>query len=416
MNFDRIAARAARVLTAGALLLVATACDMDVDNPTIIDADSFDPAGDATTVSMSAQTRFWNGYATLALWSGYFSGELWTGAARVETNDVGRRNITSASLDVSPIWNAIQQGVADNHLAIGVLDDAPGAATDVNLARAYMNAGFALQLMAETFCEGVILAGPPMNEAQMLDSAVHRFSRAVAIAGAAGAGNADAAKIVNAANVGLARARLQQKDYAAAAAAAALVPADFVHNAVRIDDTSNRALGNTLYSTGTLGTIVVVPEPYRALDDPRVPFTSAGTKAQDGILDLFRQNKFTGYGSPVRLASGLEARYIVAEARLLGSSDPAPALALIDERRAAAGQPDFAGGSNAAILAELMDQRARDFWLEAKHLGDWRRNPDATPYVAPAGAEHYMSGVFGNATCVPVPDAERNANPNFPKS
>jgi hypothetical protein len=403
-------------MLAGTVALMLLACDMDVDNPTIIDADSFDPSGDATTVSMSAQTRFWSGYTTLILWSAYFSGELWTGAARAETSDVGRRNITSSSLDVAPIWNAIQPGVADNALAIRVLADAPNAATDINLARAYMNAGFAIQLMAETFCEGVILAGPPLTEAQMFDSASHRFSRALAIAGAIGAGNAEAVKVVNAANTGLARVLLQRKDYAGAAAAAALVPDDFVYHAIRIDDSSNRGLGNGVYSASTLGTSVVVPEPYRALDDPRVPFTDAGTKAQDGILDLFRPAKYTGYGSPVRIASGLEATYIAAEARLVGSSDPSPALDLIAARRADNGQPAFAGGSNAEVLAELMDQRARDFWLEAKHLGDWRRNPAATPYVSPAGEEHYKSGIFGDATCVPVPDSERNANPNFPRS
>jgi len=413
---ELFAARCTRRLLAGVVALALLGCDMDVDHPTIIDADSFDPAGDATTVSMSAQTRFWSGYASLVLWSAYFSGELWTGAARVETNDVGRRNVTSSSLDVAPIWGAVQTGIADNELAIRVLAAAPEAPTDINLARASMNAGFAIQLMAETFCEGVILGGPPLSESQMFDTAAHRFTRAITIATAIGAGNAEAVKILNAANTGIARVHLQRKDYTAAATAAAVVPAAFVYNAVRIDDTSNRGLGNTLYSTGTLGTTVVVPAPYRALDDARVPFTSAGTKAQDGLLDLFRQNKYSGYGSPIRIASGLEASYIAAEASLVGSSNQAAALALIAARRDAGGQPAFAGGSNDLVLAELMDQRSRDFWLEARHLGDWRRNPTATPYVEPAGAQHYKTGVFGTATCVPIPDSERNANPNFPKS
>jgi hypothetical protein len=404
-----------RALLAG-LVTLTLACDLDVNNPNIIDADAFDPAGDATTVSMSAQTRFWSGYGTLILWSAYFSGELWTGAARAETNEVGRRDITSSNIDIAPIWSAIQPALAANELAIGVLSGGANPATDVNLARVYMNAGFGLELRAETFCQGVILAGPPLTRAQVIDSAIVRFGRAVSIAQTAGAGNAQAVAIVNGANTGLARAYLQKKDYAAAAAAAALVPANFVYNAVRIDDAANRGLGNTLYATGTLGTTVVVAGPYRALNDPRVPFTTAPQKAQDGILDLVRQNKYTGYATPYRVASGLEANYIVAEARLLGSNDQAPALALIAARRAAGGQPAFAGGSNAQVLAELMDQRARDFWLEAKHLGDWLRNPTATPYVPAAGTAHYKGGNFGNAACVPVPDSERNANPNFPKS
>src|SRR5687768_3364460 len=127
------------------------ACDMDVRNPGILDAETFDPAGDATTVSMSAQTRFWTGFANLIIWSGYFSGELWTGAARAEITDVGRRDVTSASLDVAPIWNSIQPSIAANELAIRVLAEGTSAATDVNLARTYMNSGFAIELMGETF-------------------------------------------------------------------------------------------------------------------------------------------------------------------------------------------------------------------------------------------------------------------------
>jgi hypothetical protein len=176
-------------------------------------------------------------------------------------------------------------------------------------------------------------------------------------------------------------------------------------------------LGNTLYSSGQLGTDMVVATPYRLLNDPRVTWTDAGRTATDGILRLYRETKYTGYANPYRIASGLEASYIAAEASLQGSNSQTAALALIAARRTAGNQPAFSGGSNAQVLAELMDQRARDFWLEAKHLGDWQRNPTATPYVPATGAPFYKptQGNFGNATCFPVPDAEISANPNFPK-
>jgi hypothetical protein len=65
-----------------------------------------------------------------------------------------------------------------------------------------------------------------------------------------------------------------------------------------------------------------------------------------------------------------------------------------------------------------MDQRAREFWLEMKHLGDWQRNPTATPYVGAAGTPYYKpaQGAFGSATCFPIPISEITANPNFPKT
>ncbi len=91
---------------------------------------------------------------------------------------------------------------------------------------------------------------------------------------------------------------------------------------------------------------------------------------------------------------------------------------MIAARRAANGQPAFTGVGTPAILAELMNQRAREFWLEAKHLGDWIRNPTATPFVSPSGTTFYKpaQGNFGTSTCLPVPVSETTANPNFPKT
>ena len=78
-------------------------------------------------------------------------------------------------------------------------------------------------------------------------------------------------------------------------------------------------------------------------------------------------------------------------------------------------QDDFTGTGAAAILAELMDQRARDFWLEAKHLGDILRNPAAAPFVPAEGAPFYKpeQGDFGPLTCLEVPFVEKANNPNF---
>ena len=197
---------------------------------------------------------------------------------------------------------------------------------------------------------------------------------------------------------------------------AALVPAAFVYNAVTVDDASNRALGNATYSYDIGGRLIVVPDAYRALNDPRVAWRDAGNKAQDTGLQYYQQLKYTGYATPMRIASGLEASYIAAEAQL-GSGNSTAAVALIAARRSANSQPAFTGTGNAAILAELMNQRAREFWLEMKHLGDWQRNPTATPFVGAAGSPYYkaVQGTFGAATCLPVPLSEIIANPNFPR-
>jgi hypothetical protein len=305
--------------------------------------------------------------------------------------------------------------IATNESVLQVLKDAPDAASNINIARSALASAYALVLLAEHFCEGTMLVGPPMTPNQLLDSAIVRFNRAATIAGALT--TAEAVKIATSAKVGLGRAYLQKGENANAVTAVTGVPAAFVHNVIHIDDAANRGrAGNALYST-TVANSFVVPAEYRALNDPRVAWQNRSRKAADGILDLYYQLKYPGYATPVRLASGLEARYILAEAQLKQGSTTA-ALALIAERRTAGTQPAFTGATSAEILAELMDQRARDFWLEAKHMGDYRRNPTATPYVPPAGSPFYKSsqGNFGTLTCIPVPNEERSTNPNWPKT
>jgi hypothetical protein len=408
--------------TRGAALMAVLAatlggCDMDVANPSVIDAEQFDPSTDAVILSMSAQSNLYRAINSIVPFSALFSQEGWAGAVRQETNDIARRVMTAGTSDVNTsLWIPLQRAIATNELAVQTLAAAPQAASDINLARAYMNSGFALVLLAEHFCQGTILVGPPLTPAQVLDTAINRFTRAIAVGSAAATGGVtEGTKVVNASNVGLARAHLQKKEYASAASAAALVPPAFVYNAVAVDDPNNRTLGNGVFFYD-VNRVLVVPSAYRALNDPRVPWRDAGVNAQDAQLRHFQQLKYGGFAIATRIASGLEARYIVAEARLQ-TGDPSAALTLIAERRSANGQPVFTGTTPAEILAELMDQRAREFWLEAKHTGDWVRNPTATPYVPAAGTLFYKPGQgnFGDASCMPVPLAEIAANPNFPR-
>src|SRR6476646_3432449 len=122
--------RSAGVLSiACASAVASTGCNMDVRNPTVIDAATFNINADF--------------FAPLSL------------------------------------------AIASNENAIGALQTGPGAATDLNLARASMNMGFALELMAETACAGVIQGGPQLSDAQLLDSAITRFTNAVTVATAA---------------------------------------------------------------------------------------------------------------------------------------------------------------------------------------------------------------------------------------
>jgi hypothetical protein len=69
-------------------------------------------------------------------------------------------------------------------------------------------------------------------------------------------------------------------------------------------------------------------------------------------------------------------------------------------------------------MRELMEQKTRDFWLENKRLGDWRRTGAAVPYILPPGNTYYKPelGAVRDANCYPVPGNEVRNNPNWPKN
>jgi starch-binding outer membrane protein, SusD/RagB family len=402
---------------AGAAALAIAGCNLDVRNPTVIDAATFNPNTDGTTLALSAQTNFYIAFQSVALFGGLISDELWTGAARLQTKRLAARVFASTDDINADFFAPLSLAIASNENAIAALQGGPNAATDLNLARASMNMGFALELMAETMCAGVIQGGPQLSDTQLLDSAITRFTNAVTVAGAAGSAGL---AIVNASNVGLARAYLQKGDYTKAGQAAALVPANFSVNVLTSANVSTQAtLGNQLYGS-TVGGQIVAPQRYRVADT-RLPIDSSRTGSTLNGVKYVPQAKYNGYGDPIRLASGLEAQYIAAEAALQGSGSTASALTLINARRAVGGQGAYTGATDPlSVLTELLNQRARDFWLEGKKLGDLRRNPSVTlssvltdPNNDPFYVPNKTPPAFGSTFCAPIPPQETGANPNF---
>ena len=399
------------------LAMNASGCNMDVSNPSVIDAATFNPNSDGTTLSLSAQTNFFIAFQSVALYGGLISEELWSGAARLQTNRLAARTFASTDDINTDFFAPLSLSIASNENAVGALQGGPGAASDINLARASMNLGFALELMAESACAGVIQGGPSLSDSQLLDSAITRFTAAVTVATAAGTSGT---AIVNASNVGLARAYLQKGDYAHASQTAALVPAGFQANVITSANVSTQGtLGNQFYRI-TAGAQIVAPKLYR-VGDPRMSVDSTRPGATLNGVPYIVQAKYNTYGDPIRLASGLEAQYIAAEAALHASGGTSAAITLINARRTAGGQGTYAGATDTlSVISELLNQRARDFWLEGKKLGDLRRNPSvplSAVFTDASAAQTYFPSKnppsFGSNFCTPIPPQETSANPNF---
>jgi starch-binding outer membrane protein, SusD/RagB family len=408
--------RGGAIAIAVAASVAAAGCDdfLEVGNPNILEAEAIDPDRDGGLFSRSSFQNLIVNVGQLAVYQAWFTNEARVGDTFPTRNEYGRRDILDTNgTHNNPVWRDLQRSIASGEDAIVKLAEAGG----INLARAYFTSGYAILLMAETFCQGTVALsptepGPPLDVAQMVTMSIERLTSARQLA--SGLTGAEATGMATATLVGIARAHLLGGNDAAARAAADQVPADFEFNLQHVDDPGNRGrLGNNVWAFSETRISLVVPPEYQAMadaGDPRIEYVATGRISQDGVLPFDRQDKYKGWADPIRLASGLEARYIAAEA---GSVDEQ--LALIAERREFGNQEPFTGTSPDAVLTELMEQKSRDFWLEAKRMGDFRRNPNHVPYIIPPGDNYYKPelGLVGNQTCWPVPDAEKRNNPNF---
>ncbi len=70
--------------------------------------------------------------------------------------------------------------------------------------------------------------------------------------------------------------------------------------------------------------------------------------------------------------------------------------------------PQFVSSDPAEIRAQVEEERRRELWLQGHRLGDMLRW--GTPF--PTGLDQ-RGRQYGSNTCIPIPDPELNANPNF---
>lgn len=421
---------------AATLAMTTTACEdfVGVRTPDIIDSGTVDPSADGETFSRSAFQTFASAFGDYIRHQAWFTSSAWVGDTFPTRNEFGRRDVRANNGTHNGVWFALSRSVSQSDQAIEALEEAEGAGSDVNIARAALAAGYGALLIAESWCEAPLrqpgnLPGPALNTQQLLDEAIQRLTRARNVGSAAD--GAEASRIAQAAQVGIARAHLQAGRTGEAASAAQQVDPDFVFEVPYIDQLGERGrLGNGvfLFSAGGSRESLVVPPVYREMGidtdelgeqdpsdfdgDPRILWRDAERPAQDGTLNMYSQMKYPAWAAPIRLASGLEARYIAAEA----GGNLGDMISLINERRAVGNQEaNFDSNDPDEVLAELMDQKHRDFWLEGQRFGDFRRNPNHVLNVLGPGDQYYKPalGEMGGQTCWPVTQAEIDANPNL---
>jgi hypothetical protein len=370
-------------------------------------------------------------------WNAQFTDELFNRAVFVEEGQIDRRELYSDMTYINAFMYAPLQRarfVAED--AARRLKEILGdtASRDLRVARSLAYAGYNYVYLGEMMCVTPIDLGVPKPPEEMFADAITRFEEAIAIATAAKTflqsqptpnANAIAAtdSVRNFALVGAARAALNRDDKAAAIAFASQVPATFEFRAY-YNGEINTANRNRTYERLTLGSNAnLLNTPFAAMaGDPRVP-RIVSTTARNGIpLSPPSYSSFnnTAAGADfanitwVRIASALEARYIIAEAE----GPTAATLTFVNQRRAAGNQTAVTLAGD-ALMAELRDQRSRDLYLDNHRLGDLRRykkyySVDLFPKGPYPGS---TSGQIYNETidCWPLPTNEINGNPNVPK-
>jgi hypothetical protein len=112
----------------------------------------------------------------------------------------------------------------------------------------------------------------------------------------------------------------------------------------------------------------------------------------------------------IPLAKYQEAQLIVAEAEIR-AGNLAAALPILNAERVRGSQVAFTGVTAADYLAELIDQRRRELFLEGQQLGDIiRLNIPVQPV---AGTSYHFGGTYGTQICFPLPSSERLNNPRI---
>lgn len=297
-----------------------------------------------------------------------------------------QRTLHTARFQSEDIYNRLS-GWTDAQVA--------GRAGLMATVRAY--GGYAYLLMGEGFCEVAFDGGARQPKAVALTTAETKLGEAVTLATTAG--NAD---MLNLARVGLARVKLDLKKYAEAAAAAQLVPEGYSKTVDRGAESPRR--WNKLWRLADQIGAYTVATAYRDMGDPRVLVADAGRGSFNAEVRLWRTTKYAGLNSPMRLASSIEARLILAEA-LAEQGQVANAMTILNIRRAAVTLPPLAATTQADAVAHVIAERRKELSFEGGHrLNDLLRKNIAWK----VGANPFTNRAYGPTTCWPHPTKEIN--------
>lgn len=340
--------------------------------------------------------------------------------------------------EMGDYWNDTQQARFIAEDALRRFSSEGVDASPLNVAQASIWAGFASKLLGENFCQIVIDGGPAEPPTVALERAEAHFTEAIAQAASPAQRRA--------AYAGRAQTRVEVGNWTGAINDAAEVPTDFVYGVeadpafvetrnfiafANLNENYRQYTYHFTYFFDDLGNGFGTGY-YTDTGDPRVRWTTdPAYPVANASLPGFGNVPWSfdpdfPLDEPIILASGTEMRLYEAEHILL--TDPAnfqDAMDLINEVRASFvsdndAQPlaPLTAASAAEAGTHLKTERLIDGHLRGRRFIDIRRwdNRDPTPgdYFWPDWGQ--LAPGFDDeptATCFPIPDSEREVNPNL---
>lgn len=409
-------------------------CDTLTDvqpNDKTVPADELENPSSFQARLVGAQADFFFAYDMAIAWQGLYTDELYDPGNSVEQRRVLPSNATIGSVDEAPegidgLWTPMQRAAfVTNDLQGDIKDEnfpeqVPDPENSPQLARVSLFAGYAKVILADLFCALAFEGdGPELSPAETYQQVVEDFTEAIE------AEEADP-EIQNAAYVGRARAHLQLGNEQQAVEDAEAVPRGFeyVPNAF---STNSQREQNDLWNMLTDSQRFTVdprfrdmvidgtgtPEPrVEVFQDPDDPF------GVDGSTPQYQAEKYSSPTSPIRVASWVEAQYIIAEVE--GGQT---AVDIINDVRDEQGIAEtFSSSDEIVIRNKLMDERRRALFLEGQRMGDLRRYldkfgadtlPDEGRFPTGEDVDIDPPSEYEDGVCFPLPDAERETNPDI---
>ena len=435
-NFSR--GRRTPLLVLSACVVAACSDFLVAENPGAVQEPEVTDAANVALLANGAVAAYQDAIDDVAYWTGQFTDEIFNREVFIEEGQIDRREMYPemtylTAFTYNPMQRARFAGEdAARRLRI-ILGDS--ASRHITVARSLAYAGHAYVALGEMNCTTPIDLSVPKTAAEIFADAIARFVDAIAVANAvvtyqnslptpSAAAIAAADSVRFFALVGAARAALNRNDKPTAITYANQVPAAFNFRAYYSSNTTGQHhRAHNRLQLGSSGTMANTPFMTKT-GDPRIPRLLTGATAGKPLSpSSYSTWSNTVAGAPwaadmwMRIASGLEAQYIVAEAQ----GPTAATITFIDARRAAGlqGPSGLLVGQDALIMAELREQRSRDFYLDNHRLGDLRRYREfynvnlfpQGPYPGSLSGQIYDP----NVTCWPLPISEINGNPNIPK-